>query len=84
MTIRSTDPELERAIEEMSRKRRWSTNQVAVHLMRKGLGLTTDVEPILIGDRLDGFWGKWSAKEARQFDSAVEDAFENVDEENWR
>ena len=84
MTIRNFDPELERAIEEVSRQRGWSINQVAVDLMRRGLGLTTEAAPCLIGEKLDGFFGIWDAKEVQKFQAEVEEAFGQVDEENWR
>ena len=84
MTIRSVDPELEAAIEELGRQRNWSVNQVVTWLMRKGLGLTTEVEPQPIGGRLDSFWGVWSQAEAQEFDAGVEETFGRVDEENWK
>ena len=84
MTIRSVDPDLENAIEEMCRQRQWSVNQVATHLIRKGLGLTTEAAPQPIGSRLDEFWGVWSAEETRAFDGAVVEFFGQVDEEDWK
>ncbi len=84
MTIRSVDPDLERAIDEMSRERQWSTNQVAIYLMRRGLGLTMEAGPLPIGGRLDGFWGKWADAEAREFDAVVDEAFGRVDDEHWK
>lgn len=84
MTIRSVDPDLERAIEELSRERQWSINQVAMYLMRRGLGLTTEAVPQPIGTRLDAFWGQWTEAEARDFDASVEEAFGRVDEEHWK
>ncbi len=82
MTIRSFDPELEKALEEVSRKRQWSLNRAATYLMRKGVGLTTEAEPQPIGKRLDAFWGLWSREEARHFDDWVDEAFGRIDEEN--
>lgn len=84
MTIRSLDPDLENAIEEMCRQRQWSINQTATYLMRKGLGLTTEAAPQPIGNALDAFWGTWNADETREFDALVEDAFGRVDEEGWQ
>lgn len=84
MTIRSFDPDLEKAMEEMSRKRQWSMNQVATYLMRRGLGLTTEAEPRPIGNQLDAFWGIWNEQEARDFDALVGEAFAGIDEENWK
>lgn len=84
MTIRSMDPDLERAIEELSRQRQWSINQVATYLMRRGLGLTTEVAPQPIGGRLDAFWGAWSEAEAQDFDAVVEETFGRVDDEHWK
>jgi len=82
-TIRSFDPELVKAMEEMSRNRQWSLNQVATCLMRKGLGMTTEAEPQLIGKQLDAYWGAWSEQEARDFEARVEEVFGFIDEENW-
>lgn len=84
MTIRSLDPDLEKAIEQMCRERQWSINQTATYLMRKGLGLTTEAAPQPIGNALEAFWGTWNAQEARQFDASVEDAFGSVDEDAWK
>lgn len=84
MTIRSFDPELEKAMEEMGRKRQWSLNQVAIYLMRKGLCLTNEAESQPIGNQLDEFFGVWSMQEASEFDVQVDEAFGGIDEENWR
>lgn len=84
MTIRSMDPDLEDAIEKMSRERQWSINQVATHLMRKGLGLTADAAPHPIGSQLDAFWGVWGKEESQAFDDAVVETFGRVDEELWK
>jgi hypothetical protein len=83
MTIRNFDPELERGIVEMSKRRKWSLNQVALHLMRKGLGLTNEVEPLTIGNRLDRHFGRWSPAEKEAFDRVVDEEFSRVDPEQW-
>jgi hypothetical protein len=84
LTIRADDEELVRGLEELSRERRWSLNQTATHLLRKGLGLPEESPPQPIGDQLDAFFGRWSMTEAQEFERHVEDAFGNIDEENWK
>ena len=79
MTIRTIDPELEKGIEELCLTKKWPVNQVAIYLMRKGLGLSDKAAPDQIGDRLDGFFGVWSEQEAREFDRAIEDEFNRID-----
>jgi hypothetical protein len=84
VTICIVDPDLEGGLAEMSRERQWSINQMATYLMRRGLGLTTEASPRPIGGRLDEFWGSWTQKEAREFDTSVEEAFGRVDDEHWK
>ena len=84
LTIRTEDKELEEKLEEVSRQRRWSLNQTAIHVLRKGLDLQTEVAPEPIGDRLDAFFGVWDREEAAGFERATEEAFGQVDEENWK
>lgn len=83
MTIRNVDFRLERGIEDLRRRRNWSINQAALYLMRKGLGLSDEAEPVLIGDRLDRFAGVWGDEEGGLFDGVIEETFGRVDEEDW-
>jgi hypothetical protein len=83
MTIRNFDSDLERGIKELSAQKKWSINQVALHLMRKGLGLTDETEPHVIGDQLEHHFGKWSHAEQEAFDQAIDEEFSRVDPEQW-
>jgi len=67
----------------MSKRRKWSLNQVALYLMRKGLGLTSEIEPLTIGYRLERHFGKWSPAEKEACDRVVEEEFSRVDPEQW-
>lgn len=78
------DPALERGIEELSKEKSWSINRTAAYLMRKGLGLTDESSPHMIGDKIDHVIGKWTLEEAAQINSYVEENFGKIDEEMWR
>ncbi|MEM1159103.1 MAG: hypothetical protein AAGH72_12705 [Verrucomicrobiota bacterium] len=84
MTIRAMDPELEQGINAMAKERDWSVNQVATYLMRRGLGLTDQVKPQMIGNQLDDFLGRWTPQESERFDQETERAFGQIDDEHWQ
>lgn len=84
MTIRSFDPALEKGIVELSEQKGWPINRVALYLMRKGLGITEEVQPTLIGNQLSHFFGTWNEEEAKGFDHTIHEEFEKIDLENWK
>ena len=69
---------------EISRQRRWSLNKTAIYLLRKGLELPDEVSPEPIGNRLDSFFGVWDGEDAAAFERVTDEAFGQVDEENWK
>jgi hypothetical protein len=81
LTVRSIDEELDAALRSASRLRGISLNALALDLMRTGLGLAPGTSPC---HDLDRFAATWSQEEATEFDHAIEEMFEQVDEEQWK
>lgn len=59
-------------------------NQAALKLLRKGAGLTDDAgRSDTVGSSLDHLIGTWTATDADEMDSTLED-FESIDESAWK
>jgi|GEM_PF-822731 len=84
LTIRTNNPKLEEGINLICRQKKWSKNQVALYLISKGLGITDEPEPKLIGHQLDSFFGEWTGEEKRSFDQQINQVFGKIDEEHWK
>ena len=83
LTVRLSEPELQRRIEDLAKREHLSLNQAVLKLLRRSVGLGPDSgENIPIGEDIDRFVGTWSDAEAREFERAVE-VFERIDEEFW-
>ncbi len=83
LTVRSTDPALDEALERLATSRGISLNKAALQLMKRGAGLgESRADSKRIGARLDRFVGGWSDEEAEFFERAVAD-FERIDEGMW-
>jgi len=82
-TIRTEDPKVEAGLEQLSRKRHWSLNQAATHLLRVGLGLTDETLAEPIGSSLDEFFGVWTSEESESFDQNIESEFGQIDPDAW-
>ena len=84
LTIRNLDPELERRLREVARRRDTSLNRAALFLMRRGAGLRApDDRPPAIGSALSEFRGTWSETDERLVLDAVAD-LDRMDEEFWQ
>ena len=82
LTIRGFDEELELLLRRLARERAISLNRAALFLMRRGAGLPTDAEPVVVGNSLDHLMGLWSEEDATRFREATR-GFEAIDEELW-
>ena len=84
LTIRNIDPELERRLREVAKRRDTSLNKAAVFLMRRGAGLKAPGDrPPVIGDALREFRGTWSETDERLVLDAVAD-LDRVDGDFWK
>jgi hypothetical protein len=83
LTVRGFDPELERALRNLARRRGISLNRAALELMRRGSGLAaggrTDE---CVGSSLDHLAGTWRDDEAEQILRVIESC-NQIDEELW-
>ena len=84
LTVRGFDKELERRMLSLARSEGLSLNRAALHLMRRGAGLTEPGQSkVTIGDALDSLAGTWTEEEEEEFLEAIK-PFAAVDEEFWR
>ena len=84
LSIRGFDKELERRIRQLARRERISLNKAALLLMRRGAGVVDAPDAsATVGDALDSFVGRWSAREERQLLDSIA-ACEAVDPDQWR
>lgn len=79
IVIRNIEDSLAERIKSIARERKWSINDVILHVLRQGLGLTTGDE-VAHRDVHDiaTLGGTWDPREAAAFRSAVE-AFERIE-----
>lgn len=80
LTIRDVPPGLARALEKERRRSEKSLNQTVKDLLARALGLGSDQT---WDNGLGRFAGTWSEQDLADFEKATE-AFERVDEEQWR
>ena len=84
LTVRGFDDDLSASLRRLARREGISLNQAALKLLRKGAGLTDGAgRADTVGSSLDHLIGTWTAEEADEFDSALED-FETIDEAAWK
>lgn len=83
LTVRGFGDELGAAMHRLAARDKISLNQAALKLLRRGAGLSEDVErPWTVGTSLDHLIGSWTAQEADEFEAALAD-LETVDEDAW-
>lgn len=69
--VRHIDDELAKRIKSVARDRHWSINDVVLHLLSHGLGLTHG-DPLWIKESdIAHLGGTWDAEEARAFKEAM-------------
>ena len=84
LSVRGFDKALERRIRAIARRDGLSLNQAALLLMRRGAGLVESPDAAAaVGDGLDGFVGRWSAKEEQEFLAGIA-SLETADEGLWK
>jgi len=84
LTVRVTEPEVRRRIEELAEREQLSLNQAVLKLLRRAVGLGADaLENVPIGEDIQQFAGRWTAEEAAEFNAAVE-VFGAIDDEFWK
>jgi hypothetical protein len=76
LSLRNLPPEVEKAIEETSRREGVSLNKATIRLLESSLK-----KPATNSD-FEQFCGVWSAEEANQFDSALRE-MRKVDPLDW-
>jgi hypothetical protein len=83
LTVRGFDPELERALRDLARRRGISLNRAALELMRRGSGLAAGARSKdCVGSSLDDLAGTWRDDEAEQILRVIESC-NQIDEELW-
>ena len=83
LTVRGFDDELNDHLQRLARREGISLNKAALKLLRKGAGLTDGPgDTDTVGSSLDFFIGSWTASEAEEMRSALEE-FETIDESIW-
>ncbi|MCY4134346.1 MAG: hypothetical protein OXG30_05475 [bacterium] len=83
LTVRGFGDELGAAVRRLAAGEGISLNQAALRLLRRGAGLSEDVErPWAVGASLDHLIGSWTALEADEFEAALAD-LGTVDEDAW-
>ena len=84
LTVRGFDDDLSAYMQRLARREGISLNQAALRLLRKGAGLSDGRGgPDNIGSSLDHLFGAWTAAEADEIDSALEE-FNTIDQTAWR
>ena len=79
LTVRGFDDDLARLIRTLARDEGISLSKAAIRLMRRGANLDCGPVHTGVGHALDDFIGVWTEAEQREFDSTVEQCFEQVD-----
>lgn len=81
ITLRGMDPEIEREIRRMAKKRGQSLNRVILDMICQHAGISKkDKRPL--ADSLRKLAGGWSEKDASEFMESIR-ACEQIDEEMW-
>ena len=84
ITVRGLDPETEKRLRELARRRQISLNKAAKLLMRKGAGLQEDNSgPEVVGNALDSFIGSWTRRDETEFLDSIR-AVEQIDADFWQ
>ena len=82
LTVRGIDEPLSNALRHESERRGISMNALALDLLRRGLGIGRQTQPV--HHDLDFLFGTWTKEEAEEFDKVVEEEFEQIDWDDWK
>ncbi|MEK6779766.1 MAG: hypothetical protein AABY80_08860 [Candidatus Deferrimicrobiota bacterium] len=83
ITLRISDPEIEKEIRRKAKESRKSLNKVVLDLIRAGAGLGGGKKKTPRGASLAKLAGGWTDQDAREFEEAIK-IFEEIDEEMWK
>jgi len=83
ITVRISDPEMEKALRRRAKEANKSLNKVVLELIQAGAGLGVGKKKTPRGASLAEFAGGWTDQEAREFEEAIQ-VFEQIDEEMWK
>lgn len=85
LTVDDIDDELNGRICSLAEREGLSPSQAALRLLRRGAGLTEAPAPReKVGPQRDDLFGTWTKEEGDEFDAAIEEICEVIDEEMWR
>lgn len=82
ITVRISDPEMEKALRRKAKESGKSLNKVVLELLQGGAGLKQGKKKAP-GASLAKFAGKWTEKDVREFEEAIRSC-EQIDEEMWK
>lgn len=83
ITLRVSDPEIEKAIRRKAKEEGKSLNKAALELIRTGAGLGGGKRRRPRGASLAELAGGWTEQDAKEFEEAVR-VFEEIDAETWK
>jgi xanthine dehydrogenase molybdopterin-binding subunit B len=83
ITIRISDPEIEKEIRRKAKESRKSLNKVVIELIRAGAGFGGGKKKNPRGASLAKLAGGWTDQDAREFEEAIK-IFKEIDEEMWK
>lgn len=81
ITLRGINDALDKALKEKSRKQQESVNQIAIKLLNRGVGLSSD-KVFQKYDDLDSLAGTWSEEDEMIFHQNTQ-FFNKIDGEMW-
>lgn len=82
ITVRISDPEMEKALRRMAKESGKSLNKVVLELLQGGSGRKQGKKKAP-GASLAKFAGKWTERDVREFEEATRSC-EQIDEEMWK
>lgn len=82
VTLRNVPPDVERAIRRRAREKGLSLNKAIITLLEGDAGRRKSPKRPIVYHDLDQLAGTWSAREASEFDAALDEQ-RHIDEELW-
>ena len=80
LTVRNLPADVATELERERKRRGASLNQTVVDTLRRGLGLEQQRK----SNGLAALAGGWDDEELAEFDTVINEMFEQIDEEHWR
>jgi len=82
ITIHQIEDDINKKLNELARKKKMSLNKTVKYLLRKALGLESDVKEIRRKD-FSEFLGVWNKNDLNSFKKATAD-FDKIAKEDWK